>query len=98
MAFDTLQLVSDISLRWIYDCGQYMPTDFLVYLLAVDEKGRIVRVDEQTGPLPPPPPDSSHVHIPLSSRFPAVAGTMADSLNLDPVLMEHSPDNGFGML
>ena len=49
MAFDTLQLVSDISLRWIYDCGQYMPTDFLVYLLAVDEKGRIVRVDEQTG-------------------------------------------------
>ncbi|KYN11183.1 hypothetical protein ALC57_16733 [Trachymyrmex cornetzi] len=49
MAFDTSQLVSDISLRWIYDGGQYMPTDFLVYLLAVDEKGRTVWVDEQTG-------------------------------------------------
>lgn len=118
-----------------------MPTDFLVYPLAVDEKGKTVRVDEQTGvqderrrtmggigrigrkarfvdskPLSSPPSDSSHVHFPLSSRFPAVAGTMAaphraallppidretrngDSLNLDPVLMEHSPDNGFGML
>jgi len=26
-----------------------MQTDFLVYLLAVDEKGRAVRMDEQTG-------------------------------------------------
>jgi len=68
-------------------------------------------------PTSSPASDSSHVHFPLSMRFPAVAGTMAarrraplfsplsiakremgDSLNLDPVLMEHSPDNGFGML
>lgn len=91
MAFDTLRLVSATSLRWIYD-GQYTPTDFLVYLLAVDGKGRIVRADERRGLQDERrrredraegtlrrfrPPDSSHVHFPLSSRFPAVAGTIA---------------------
>lgn len=48
MAFDTSRLVSGTSLRWIYD-GQYAPTDFLVYLLAVDEKGRTVRTVERRG-------------------------------------------------
>ncbi|KYN04983.1 hypothetical protein ALC62_04135, partial [Cyphomyrmex costatus] len=41
-AFDTSQLVSDTSLRWIYDGEQYIPTDFLVYL-TMGGMGRIGR-------------------------------------------------------
>lgn len=41
-------MVFQTSLRWIY-CGQYTPTDFLVCLLAVAEKGRTARVEASGG-------------------------------------------------
>lgn len=132
MAFDTSRLVSGTSLRWIYD-GQYTPTDFLVYLLAVDEKGRLVRADggvqderrrrrredRTEGTLrrfrtPLILPTSISLCRRVFLRLPALwplyivrppfsppidrETRNGDSLNLDPVLMEHSPDNGFGML
>lgn len=129
----TSRLVSGTSLRWIYD-GQYTPTDFLVYLLAVDEKGRTVRADERRerrmrggdvgrdraeGTLrrfrtPLILPTSISLCRRVFLRLPALwpfyivrrpspppidrETRNGDSLNLDPVLMEHSPDNGFGML